>query len=147
MSRYCIAKDGPALYPECTECEDKECEAFFCLVAGSRTFRDYDLMRRSLDYLLSLQQKVVIVSGGARGADTLAEQYAKERGYDLRVFPAKWNEYGKIAGMIRNEEMQQYIAKSNNRGIVAFWDGKSRGTAQNFELAQKYKNPVRLIRF
>ena len=43
-----------------------------------------------------------IVTGGARGADVLAEKYAKENGMALRLFPAEWDRYGRKAGYIRN---------------------------------------------
>lgn len=119
---------------------------FHCLVVGSRSFNDYELMRKTLDKLLSNHRDIEIVSGGALGADTLAERYAKEKGYELRVFKADWNKYGKIAGIIRNDEMQKYISQFEHRGCVAFWDGQSRGTQSNFTMAEKYGNPLRIIR-
>lgn len=121
-------------------------EAFYCLVVGSRTFSDYELMKQRLDLLLRNQNNVVIVSGGARGADSLAERYAKEKGHPCKVFPADWS-LGKRAGFIRNKQMHEYIASFDRRGAVAFWDGSSRGTAQNFELAKQYNNPIRIVRF
>ena len=145
MAKYCIAKDAPALYLDCQECEERLCEFFFCLVVGSRTFNDYELMKRKLDKLLQNQDKVVIVSGGAKGADSLAEQYAKEKGYILKVFPAQWSKYGNRAGYIRNEEMHQYISKATKRGVVAFWDRQSHGTEHNFSMCRKYDNPLRKI--
>lgn len=145
MAKYCIAKDGSALYLDCQDCEDKLCEYFFCLVVGSRTFNDYELMKQKLDKLLQNQKKVVIVSGGARGADTLAIQYAKERGYSVKVFPAQWEKYGKRAGYVRNEQMHEYISKVERRGVVAFWDGQSHGTEHNFSMCKKYGNPIRKI--
>ena len=148
MAKYCPEKDGPALYLDCKECEQKICEYFFCLIVGSRTFQDYDLLKSKLDYLLQNQgNEVVIVSGGAKGADSLAEKYANEYGFPLKVFPAEWEKYGKSAGYIRNEEMHKYIAKQNKRGIVAFWDGISKGTAHNFKLADKYSNKIKIVMF
>ena len=63
---------------------------FYLLVAGSRGFNNYPLLKEKLDYLLQNQsgKEIHIVSGGAKGADTLAEWYAKERGYQMHVFPA-----------------------------------------------------------
>ena len=146
MAKYCPQKQNYALYPDCKECEEKLCEAFFCLVVGSRTFKNYPLLAQKLDTLLGNKDKVVIVSGGANGADSLAERYAQERGLHLKVFPAKWDELGKSAGYIRNEEMHAYIASNPNRGCVAFWDGKSKGTAHSIKLAKKYNNPIRVVR-
>lgn len=145
MSKFCIAKNAEALYLDCKECEDKWCEAFVCLVVGSRTFNNYELLKTKLDQLLQNQSKIVIVSGGAKGADSLAERYAKEKGYPVRIFPADWDKYGKSAGYKRNEQMHQYIAKAERRGVVAFWQNNSKGTAHNFELTKKYNNPLRII--
>lgn len=104
-------------------------------------------MRKKLDHLLQNKEKVVIVSGGAKGADTLAEKYAAERNYPCSIFLADWDKNGKSAGFIRNREMHEYLSKQKERGVVAFWDGKSSGTANNFDLAKKYNNPIRVIRF
>ena len=121
-------------------------DAFYCLVVGSRSFDNYSLMSKKLDKLLSNQKKVVIVSGGARGADSLAERYAAERRYPCKVFKADWS-IGKRAGFARNKQMHEYISSFEHRGVVAFWDGKSKGTAHNFELAKQYNNPIRIVRF
>lgn len=122
---------------------------FYLLIAGSRTFNDYELLKERCDFFLQNQKGTIhIVSGGAKGADTLAERYAKERGYELHVFPADWNTYGNSAGYIRNEEMHKFIAKASyKKGVVCFWDGQSKGTAHNFELSKKYNNPLRVVKF
>lgn len=122
---------------------------FYCLVAGTRTFDDYDLLKEKCDFLLQNQtgKTIHIVSGGAKGADSLAERYAAERGYQLHVFPAQWDTFGKSAGYRRNEQMHQFISQFPNRGCVCFWNGKSRGTAHNFSLSKKYGNNLRIIRF
>lgn len=147
--RYCPITRGNVTYIHCQDCgKEKKCERFFCLVVGSRTFDNYTAMAQKLDFLLRNQGKdVVIVSGGAKGADSLAERYAKERGYGLVVFLADWEKYGRAAGYIRNHEMHEYISHMEKRGVVAFWDGQSRGTKHNFELSEKYGNPIKVIRF
>ena len=104
-------------------------------------------MKEKLNKLLSNYSDIVIVSGGANGADTLAERYAKEKGYPLIVFPAKWDELGKSAGYIRNKEMHDFISHFPKRGVVAFWDGNSKGTKLNFKLAEEFNNPIKIIRF
>lgn len=120
---------------------------FYLLVAGSRSFTDYQFLSASLDKLLVNQSEVTVVSGGARGADTLAERYAHERGYQVRIFPADWNRFGKSAGYRRNRQMHEFIAQFSDRGCVCFWDGNSRGTAHNFDLANEFHTPLRIIRF
>lgn len=131
----------------CKKCNDEICKSFFCLIVGGRNFNNYDLLKRKLDKILQNQNKVFIISGGARGADTLAEKYAKEKGYGFKVFIANWDKYGKSAGYIRNTQMHDFINHFLNRGMVAFWDGKSKGTKQNFDLAKRYYTPIRIIRF
>lgn len=117
------------------------------MVCGSRGYSDYGEFKMVMNHILSshLDEKIVIVSGScSSGADKLAEMYAKELGYEVKLFPADWNAYGKRAGFVRNEGMHKYIAGSNsNRGVIAFWDGESKGTAQSFELAKKYGNQMK----
>lgn len=120
---------------------------FYCLVAGSRSFEHYGLLKQKLDKMLKNKSDIVIVSGGANGADTLAERYAKEKGYELKVMKADWYRYGKKAGYIRNEQMHRYIAQYKDRGCVCFWDGESRGTRNNFDLCEKYNTPLRIIEY
>jgi len=119
---------------------------FYCLIVGSRTFSDYEMMRKKVSFLLSKQKEITIISGGARGADSLAEQYAKEHNLPIKIFKANWS-IGKSAGYKRNELMHEFISNFPDRGIIAFWDNKSRGTAHNFELAKKYNTPLKLITF
>ena len=75
---------------------------FYCIVAGSRSFGDYPKLCERLDYFLQRKQEVVIVSGGARGADSLAEEYAQSRGFRSVVIKADWDKWGKSAGFRRN---------------------------------------------
>lgn len=120
---------------------------FACLIAGSRTFNNYELLKTKMDILLSNKDNVLIISGGAKGADTLAERYAKEKHYKILVIPAEWEKFGKSAGYIRNKAMHDKLATFENRGCVLFWDGKSRGTKQNIPLAEERNTPIRIIRF
>ncbi len=148
MATFCPDKRGPALYLDCRECTEKHCELFFCLVAGTRTFNDYELLKKKLDHLLKNHAPhVAIVSGEAHGADMLAKRYAQERGYTYYGFPADWNAYGKGAGYIRNRQMHEFISGFPKRAVAAFWDGKSKGTAHNFDLAEKYNTQLAVIRY
>lgn len=105
---------------------------FRVIIAGGRDFRDYDLLTKTMDNLLSnTKDDIMVVCGKARGADTLGERYAKERGYAIRYFPANWERYGKAAGYLRNTEMAK-----NADALVAFWDGMSLGTRHMIEIAK-----------
>lgn len=101
------------------------------VVAGSRDFARYDILKSSLDQLLLNEKDVTIISGTARGADQLGERYAKEKGYGLLRFPANWDKFGKSAGYIRNEEMAE-----NTDAVVVFWNG-SRGTKHMIDIAKR----------
>jgi len=123
---------------------------FFLLIVGTRTFSDYELLKTVTDKMLSTQcnagKSIVIISGGADGADSLAEKYAREKGFQLYVFEADWNE-GNAAGYKRNMRMHEYISRQQKRGVLAFWDGKSKGTAHSFELAKRYGNPIKVFNY
>lgn len=71
------------------------------LVTGGRYYSDIEKVRE----VLSLYKNITLVNGGARGADSLCVQVAKELGFNIETHNAKWNLYGKIAGAIRNAEM------------------------------------------
>ena len=122
-----------------------DAEAFYCLMVGSRSFSDYEFFVTKCDHLLRNWKNIIIVSGGARGADAWAKRYAVDRGYRYMEFPADWDTYGRRAGYIRNRAMHEYISTHVNRGVIAFWDGKSRGTSQSFSLAESYSNPLRVV--
>lgn len=129
------------------------------IIAGGREFTDYHLLQTKCDIILSgISEGIEIVSGHCDvpgiltfttdegfkvyGADGLAERYAKERNHKLRVFPADWQLYGLAAGPIRNIEMNKY-----GTGLIAFWDGKSRGTANMIACAKSLKLKVRVINY
>lgn len=123
-------------------------EKFYLMIAGSRDFDNYKCLNQICDYLLqNVSDEIVIVSGCARGADKLAEHYAYTHNHELIIFNADWNKYGKCAGYRRNEEMQNFIAAKKHKGIVCFWDGKSKGTKHNFELAKKLNNSLRIYNY
>lgn len=104
---------------------------FRVIIAGGRDFDNYDLLAKTMDNLLSnIKDDITVLCGKARGADTLGERYAKERGFRVRYFPANWKRYGKPAGYIRNTEMAK-----NADALAAFWDGKSLGTRHMIEIA------------
>lgn len=111
------------------------------IVAGGRDFDDYRLLCRRLDYFF---QKIhpTIVCGEAKGADSLGRRYAEEMGLEILSFPAQWEKYGKSAGYRRNEEMAQVAD-----GLVAFWDGESKGTKHMIDHMKALGKPVKIVRY
>jgi hypothetical protein len=108
---------------------------FKVVVAGGRNFTNYELLEKTLDGLLINKLKndeVVIISGGALGADSLGQRYAKERGLECVVYPADWSRYGKSAGSRRNAEMCAVCD-----AVCAFWNGTSPGTKSMIDMAKK----------
>lgn len=113
---------------------------FKLIVAGSRGFNDYKLLKNKLDFFLKKQTNISIISGTAKGADKLGERYAREKDYDLIQLPAEWDKYGKKAGYLRNVEMAN-IADA----VVLFWDGKSNGTKHMLDIAKEKELMIRVI--
>ena len=94
------------------------------------------------DKALSNQTEIEIVSGTANGADKLGEKYANDNGYPIKQFSANWDKYGKSAGYKRNAQMADYADT-----LIAFWDGKSRGTKHMIDLAKRGNLKVKVSYF
>jgi hypothetical protein len=106
-------------------------------IVGSREFMDAALVERAVRRLLARDPDVVIVSGGARGADAIAEMIARRLcAYPPVIFPADWRR-GRGAGLARN---QKIVDASDE--VVAFWDGKSTGTMDTVRKALTAKKPT-----
>ena len=115
---------------------------FRVIIAGSRSFNDYTTLQANCDKILSqkmVTHTIVMISGMAKGADTIGEQYAHERGYTVERFPADWQQYGKAAGPIRNRQMVD-----NADALIVFWDGQSAGTRNMIMMAKKKGLAVRI---
>lgn len=126
------------------------------IIAGGRDFEDFvKLSAACIDILTQINSqiyvdydKIRIVSGGARGADTLGEQFAKLYHYELTRFLAEWDRLGKGAGYIRNTEMAKFASEQGNRGVlIAFWDGRSRGTKHMIDTARNYGLEVHIVKY
>ena len=119
---------------------------FFCvIIAGSRDFLNYEFLCNKVSYIISTKKKnykIVIVSGCAKGADTLAIKFAKENNFLLKKFPAEWDKYGKKDGFLRNQEMAKY-----SDALIAFWDGKSKGTKHMIDISRQEKSLTRVIMY
>ena len=116
------------------------------LICGGVVFNDETLFTETLDSVID-KENTIIVSGGAKGADSLAEKYAAANGIEIKVFPAEWNKYGRSAGPIRNKKMLDYISDDAGSLVIAFWNGKSRGTKNTIENAQKMKIATFIVNY
>src|SRR5690606_22296767 len=108
-------------------------------IIGSRTFLDYELLSDTIKNYLSENNLIIksVVSGGAKGADTLAEKFALENTIEMIVFKPDWKRFGKRAGFMRNT-----LIIENSDVVFAFWDGKSSGTKDSIEKAKSLNKKV-----
>lgn len=115
-------------------------------IIGSRGFDNWNLLDDTLcDFFRRPDDSFAfneIISGGAKGADKLGAQWAKEVKVKLTEFIPDWEKHGKRAGFLRNED----IVKSSDF-VLAFWDGVSKGTANSLSIAKRLKRPTLIIYF
>ncbi len=105
------------------------------IVAGSRTITDKKYVFNKLDDIilkLPHDADIEIISGLARGVDTLAVEYCADRNLRCIGFPAEWDIYKKRAGYLRNYFMSWYATHA-----IIFWDGDSRGTKSMIDIADE----------
>lgn len=107
------------------------------IVAGSRDIGDRGAVARAIKS--SPFNITEILSGNARGVDTIAENYAFYESIPVKLFPADWDKYGKPAGAIRNRQMGEQAD-----GLIAVWDGESKGTRNMIEIMNELGKPVHL---
>ena len=100
------------------------------IVAGGRDFDDEAMLGRVLDHHVDPEADVILHGACPTGADALADKWARRNFAEVRRFPADWDRYGRRAGPIRNQEMAR-----EGSILIAFWDGKSRGTKGMIDLA------------
>lgn len=107
------------------------------LVCGGRDYTDRAALYKALDHLHARRTIELVIHGAARGADSLAAEWAGARGIQSKAFPALWHAYGKAAGWIRNQHM---LDAGQPDGVVAFPGG--RGTADMINRAHTAGVPV-----
>lgn len=93
-----------------------------------------------MSFVSGLVKNAVVVSGGAAGVDTWAVEAAANRGLGTRIFEADWDQHGRKAGPIRNKQIVDAVDE-----LVAFWDGRSRGTLGTVAMALEAALPVRVF--
>lgn len=111
------------------------------IIAGSRSI-DQDTFNQAILHCPWLSRATVIMSGGARGVDRLAEKWARELEYPLSIHKPDWKRYGRGAGLIRNRCMVD-----DADALLAIWDGHSRGTCHVIEYAHSKLLKVGIYRF
>ena len=109
------------------------------IVAGSRNIQaPYHVAQAIYSSPFSVSE---IVSGGARGVDTLGEHWAYEHARPVTKFVPDWDKFGKGAGFRRNDQMAEYAD-----ALIAVWDGKSKGTEHMIKTMEALGKPVHVHR-
>jgi hypothetical protein len=99
-------------------------------IIGSRSFNDYEYLREVLNgHIVPISK---IITGGADGADKLAEQYANENNIETEIYLPDYKRFGRGAPIKRNE----LIIEASEQ-VIAFWDGKSKGTMSAVKKARE----------
>ena len=108
------------------------------IIAGSRHFHNYQLVEDTIKRLgLEIDE---VVYGGAPGTDYLGLLWARKHKVKVKTFLAEWSVYGGAAGPLRNKQMAEY-----GDYLLAFWNGKSKGTLSVIQYAQKTGKPCDVI--
>ncbi len=109
------------------------------LVSGSR---DYPRLARVASRIGMLPPGTTVIHGDARGVDRYAATVAESLGFEVEAYPADWTHHGRRAGIERNLLM---LDGADPDYVIAFWDGKSRGTAHTIREAKKRGIPVEVV--
>lgn len=109
------------------------------LIFGDRRFNDYPLLKTIVDKFIFVQMGVIdsVISGKAKGTDTLGELWAKGQGLPVLGYPADWDTYGNAAGFIRNKEMAEVADVA-----IGFLAPESKGTRHMINLCKEKKIPL-----
>ena len=105
------------------------------VIAGSRDITDYNILLKAIKECPF--QITEVISGRARGVDTLGEQFAEDYSLKLHLFPADWKKYRNAAGPIRNAQMADFAD-----AVLCVWDGVSSGTKDMMNQAKKRGLPL-----
>lgn len=113
------------------------------IIAGGRDFVNWKLLLESMSSAIDDGLEITeIVSGKARGADTLGERFARLVDVPIKEFPADWTKFGKRAGFIRNKQMAEY-----GDVLVVFWDGVSSGTSNMITQAKSLNLKIIVVQY
>jgi len=107
------------------------------IVCGGRDYRDRDAAFRALDAFAAVHPIWLLVHGGARGADSIAGEWAKARGIRVKEMPADWNAHGRKAGPLRNVDMLDGLLRSDAPSVAVLAFKGGRGTAHMTGIAAR----------
>ena len=111
-------------------------------IIGSRNFNNSELLKLTIEQYFGYTHIKAITSGGSKGADSLAAQFAKTNKLELIEHLPEWDKYGKSAGFRRNRQIIE-----NADFVLAFWDSISKGTANSLKIAKELKKPTLIYYF
>lgn len=104
------------------------------MIAGSRSITNFDLSPH-------IPQNVdLIITGGAKGVDTIAEKYADDHKISKLILRPEYNLYKRAAPIIRNQKMVELAD-----AVLVIWDGSSKGTLSTINYAEKLKKELIII--
>lgn len=110
-------------------------------IVGYRGFTDYEKFSQLIDeYIKEIGIPLFIISGGAKGTDTMAEKYASDHNIPTKIFKPEWDKYGKGAGIMRNTDIVQ-----NSTHVIAFLSPKSIGTVDSINKAKKFDKLLKIV--
>jgi len=116
-------------------------------IIGSREFSDFEYLEQKILLVCNIEEFSVleiksIVSGGAKGADTLAEKFAEKYLLFKKIFYPDWNKFGKSAGFRRNKDIIE-----NSDIVIAFWDSESKGTKHSIDISKKLNKKIYIFEY
>jgi len=112
-------------------------------IVGGRDFIDARMFYYEILQFLTFYGEITqVISGGACGADTLAEKWSKDNNVPFIVFKPDWKKFGKAAGFMRNSDIVK-----ESEFVIAFWDGKSKGTKDTINKTKELKIPLKIVRY
>lgn len=110
-------------------------------IVGSRDFQDYDRLCEVISEWCSEHGSIDgIVSGGCKGADTLAERYAADNKIPMEIHPPDWIRHGSRAGPVRNQKIVDSATH-----MIAFPSRNGRGTQDSIRKAEKKGIAIQII--
>ena len=112
-------------------------------IVGGRDFNDYDLLKTEvMNYIVDKAHFETLVSGGAKGADALAERLAAEFCIPIQLYKPDYKRFGRAATLVRNTEIVEH-----SDVIFAFWNGSSKGTLDSINKAKKMKKKLFVVNY